>query len=118
MDQGLLNDIISTSIGGAAGGAVAGVVIMAIQGARSAWLDCRDSDRVYKWMQGNTDEQKNPFRSTRSIASHNNLTEDRVRYVCSHDDRIKLSTGREEDMWSIHIRKRSVSIRTGRRDEM
>lgn len=117
MDPQLINDIISTSVGGAAGGAVAGIVIMAIQGIRSSWLDCRDSKRIYKWMVQNSDAKSAPFRSTRAIASHNNLSEDRVRFVCSHDERIKLSTGREEDMWSIHIRKRSTSAIRGVRDE-
>ena len=40
------------------------------------------------------------YRSTRTIASHNNLTMDRVRFLCSHDERIHLSTGEEEDMWN------------------
>lgn len=44
---------------------------------------------------------KEAWRSTRTIASYNNLTEDRVRYICSSDERIVLSTGEKEDRWGI-----------------
>lgn len=110
MDQELLNDIISTSVGGAAGGAVAALVVLAVQGISAAWKTHRDAQRIYDWLQENSDRQEEPFRSTRAIASHNNLTEDRVRFVCSHDPRIKLSTGKDDGMWSIHIRKRTTSV--------
>lgn len=106
MDQALINDIISTSVGGAAGGAVAALVVLGVQAIYSAWRTRKDSQDIYKWLVENSDREQEPFRSTRSIASHNNLTEDRVRFVCSRDPRIKLSTGKVEDMWSIHIRKR------------
>ena len=110
MDQGLINDIISTSVGGAAGGAVAAFVVLGVQGLSAALRTSRDAKRIYSWLHANSDKEREPFRSTRAIASHNNLTEDRVRYVCSHDPRIKLSTGKDDGMWSIHIRKRTVSV--------
>lgn len=110
MDQGLINDIISTSVGGAAGGAVAALVVLGVQGLSAAIKTKRDATRIYGWLQANSDREKEPFRSTRAIASHNNLTEDRVRFVCSHDSRIKLSTGKDDGMWSIHIRKRTTSV--------
>jgi hypothetical protein len=44
------------------------------------------------------------FRSTRAISSWNNFTEDRVRYLCSIDKRIYLSTGQKEDIWGIYER--------------
>lgn len=117
MCSDLVNDIISTSIGGAAGGAVAGLVIIGIQWLATSLATRRDSNRVFKWLQENSDEKK-PFRSTRAIASHNNLTEDRVRFICSHDERIKLSTGREEDLWSIYVRSRTYHPVSGRKDEV
>ncbi len=101
MDQGLLNDIISTSIGGAAGGAVAGIVIMAIQGLRAMWLDCRDAGRVFRWLKETTAQSVYPWRSTRAIASYTNLTQDRVRFVCSQDERIKLSTKDDNEVWGL-----------------
>lgn len=118
MESELINDIVSTSIGGAVGGAAAGLVIIAVQGCRDLWRDWRDSERVFKWLQQNSDEKKNPFRTTRAIASYNDLTEDRVRFLCSHDSRIKLSTGREEDRWSIYLRNRTYNPASGRRDEI
>ncbi|KII29732.1 hypothetical protein [Pseudomonas fluorescens] len=112
MDQALLNDIISTSVGGAAGGAVAALVVLGVQGVSAAWKSHRDARRIYNWLKSNSDLEHEPFRSTRAIASHNDLTEDRVRFVCSRDSRIKLSTGKEEGMWSIHIRRRIVTPTT------
>ncbi len=113
----LWNDIISTSIGGAFGGAAAGLVILAVQVARNAWRDSKETERVFKWLEENSDEKKQPFRTTRAIASYNNLTDDRVRYLCSKDDRIKRSTGDKDDLWSIHIRSRSGDLFTGTHDE-
>lgn len=102
MEQ-LWADIISTSFGGA----FAGLSLYGVQLLHSFIKDKCDSDKVYAWMLAQSkDSGSKPFRSTRVIASYNNLTEDRIRYVCSHDDRIILSTGREEDMWSITVRQR------------
>lgn len=44
------------------------------------------------------------FRSTRAIASWNNLTEDRVQYICSIHKKIYLSTSEKEDLWSLYER--------------
>lgn len=102
MDQTLLNNIISTSVGGAAGGAVAGIVVMAIQGLRAIWINRRDANRVFKWLNEVTSERSEyPWRTTRAIASHTNLTQDRVRFVCSQDERIKLSTKDENEVWGV-----------------
>lgn len=95
----LWNDSISTSFGGAA----AGIALYVVQQLHGKYRDKRDADTVYAWLV----EQSGPargwdFRSTRTIASYTNLTEDRVRYVCSHHPKIFLSTGREEDMWTIN----------------
>lgn len=100
MDPGLLNDIISTSVGGAAGGAVAGLVLYGVQQAHLAVTDWRDTVRVLKWMKSVADSY--PYRSTRAIASFNNLTEDRTRYICSRCPEIILSRGEKEDLWTIN----------------
>lgn len=50
MDQGLINDIISTSVGGAAGGAVAALVVLGIQGLSAALRTSRDAKRIYGWL--------------------------------------------------------------------
>lgn len=104
MDQKLIDDIISTTVGGAAGGAVAGLALYGVQQAHVWLVDKRDTKRVLDWMNKNAGEHANwPFRTTRIIASHNNLTEDRVRYVCSHCPEIYMSRGLNEDLWTLKL---------------
>lgn len=101
MEQMLLNDIISTSIGGAAGGAVAGIVVMAIQGAKSVWLDRRHANRAFKWLSEETRGKNQPFRSTSAISRYTNLTQDRVNFVCSQDPRIELRIIDDREVWGV-----------------
>lgn len=100
MSTQLLDDIISTSVGGAVGGAVAGLALYGVQLAHQWFKDWRDSRRVLNWMKG--DGGRYPYRSTRAIASFNNLTEDRVRFVCSRCPAIVMSRGDKEDLWTLH----------------
>ncbi|KAB0479774.1 hypothetical protein SAMN04490202_0985 [Pseudomonas reinekei] len=103
MDQELINDIISTSFGGAAAG-------LALYGMQTlfGWIGVkRDACRVHRWMEAESKAGKETYRTTRAIASHNNLTEDRVRFVCSYDDRIHLSVGNVPDKWSLQGRGRT-----------
>jgi hypothetical protein len=87
---------------GAAGGAIAGLTVWIVQYSHTKWVERCEKDRVYKWLKENTsNEPGEQFRSTRAIASWNNLTEDRVRYICSIHNKIFLSTGEREDMWGI-----------------
>ncbi len=65
---------------GAVGGAFAGAAVYGIQYLHSKVVLWIESQRVYKWLSKNTTmEPGRNFRSTRAIASWNNLTEDRVR---------------------------------------
>lgn len=97
--------IVDGIVIGAAGGAIAGLTVWLVQYAHDRVVEQRERERVYGWIRGNTsDEDGNNFRSTRAIASHNNLTMDRVRYLASVDERIFMSTGNNEDMWSIYER--------------
>ena len=87
---------------GAAGGAIAGLTVWLAQYTHTKTIEYRNKKRVYKWLKEyTTNEPGEQFRSTRAIASWNNLTEDRVRYICSIHDKIFLSTGEKEDMWGI-----------------
>lgn len=87
---------------GAFGGAFAGVTVWAVQLVHTKLKEHREKGRVYDWLCEHTaDEEGKRYRTTRAIASWNNLTEDRVRYICSIHDRIYLSTGVEEDRWSV-----------------
>jgi hypothetical protein len=100
---------------GAAGGACAGITVWLVQVVCTWVKDQWHKRRVYEWMKRNTaNERGKQYRSTRAIASWNNLTEDRTRYICSVDKRIFLSTGEKEDMWSIYERgDRSVYEKSG-----
>jgi hypothetical protein len=99
----LLNDIISTSVGGAAGGAVAGLVLYGVQQLHVKIKDGHDTKRVMSWMRENAGkDSRMPYRTTRAIASHTNLTMDRVRYLCSHCPEIHMSRGVSEDLWTLN----------------
>ena len=100
---------------GGAGGAIAGLTVWLVQYAHNKVTEIIESNRIYKWLKENTtDEPSEQFRSTRAIASWNNLTEDRVRHICSIDKRIFLSTGDKENMWGIYERvPRSVYEKRG-----
>ncbi len=88
---------------GGAGGAIAGITVWLVQWAHTKVTERRDKKLIYEWFKSNTsDKPGEQFRSTRAIASWNNLTEDRVRYICSIHDKIFLSTGEKEDMWGIY----------------
>ena len=90
---------------GGAGGAFAGLTVLLVQYIHLKIVDCSHKRRIYNWLKHNTsDEDGNRFRSTRSIASWNNLTEDRIRYICSVHEKIYLSTGQQEDLWSLYER--------------
>ncbi|UTW04921.1 hypothetical protein KDX31_07960 [Amphritea atlantica] len=91
---------------GGAGGAIAGITVYLVQYIHNKWRDFSDSRKVYKWLSANSSpEDGKSFRSTRAIASYNNMTIDRVRYICSQHQKIYLSTGKNEDLWSIHGRE-------------
>ena len=95
--------ILQSILIGTAGGAGAGLTVWLVQLLRDRGLVRRDKHVIHTWLRNNTaDEDGKSFRSTRAIASWTNLTEDRVRYICSVDERIYLSTGDREDRWSLH----------------
>lgn len=87
---------------GGAGGAIAGIVVWGIQASKEVYYKQIHKKRIYKWIKENTPtvDGKN-YRTTRSIASHNNLTEDRVRYICSIHEKIHQSVGKVEDLWRL-----------------
>lgn len=88
--------IFEEIIVGGAGGAVAGITISLIQYCTQKIRDCAEGRRIYLWLESNsTNERGDKFRSTKAIASWNNLTEDRVRYLCSMHKKI-ISVNRPE----------------------
>lgn len=94
--------LIDGIIIGATGGAIAGIAVWSIQTLKEYFLIKIHKHRAFKWLKSNiSDSEGERFRSTRTIASYCNLTEDRVRYICSSQKKIHLSTGEKEDRWSL-----------------
>jgi hypothetical protein len=100
---------------GGAGGAIAGLTVALTRYIHTKTVECIEKQRVYTWLAANTlNEDGKQYRSTRAIASWNNLTEDRTRYICSIHKKIYLSTGEKEEMWSLYERgDRSVYEKRG-----
>lgn len=89
-----------------AAGAGGGLIVLAVQSGWSLWRDRQDSEAIYAWMaQEAAKPNADTFRSTRAIASHVNMTEERVYSLCSAHPLIMLSTGKAEGMWSVTARK-------------
>ena len=94
--MGILDGVI---IGGF-GGAFAGSVVYLIQYLHQKIMDSSESKSIRDWLQDNSSKSE-PWRSTRAIASWTNLPLDRVQYLCSRDELIKLTTGENEDLWAL-----------------
>lgn len=88
---------------GGAGGAIAGITVWLIDTISKKIKTSQHKQRVYNWLISNTEDLDGKrYRSTRTISSYNNITEDRVRYICSIHEKIYLSTGEQEDMWGVY----------------
>lgn len=104
----VLSDLESGVIVGAAGGAVAGLILWMVSRLNQYEIDWRERRRMYRWLDKVTAaDNAKKWRSTRSIASYTNLTEDRVRSLCSEDARVVLSSGQDE-VWGIRGRARDA----------
>lgn len=100
-----MGNVLDGIVIGGAGGAIAGFTVSLLRYINTKGVEVIHKKRVYSWLLENTkDEDGHRYRSTRSLASWNNLTEDRVRYICSIHEKIYLSTGAREDMWSLYER--------------
>jgi len=101
MCQEILNGIFI----GAAGGASAGLIIWGCASLNKKCNEKKDKKYVYDWLYKATKSDDTlKWRSTRAIASFKNLTEDRVRYICSKHDSIVLSTkdkDKDKELWGI-----------------
>ena len=64
--------------------------------------DALEKQRVYGWLQEVTISENTlmNWRSTRAIASYNNLTLDRVRHLCNHHESI-VQHHTEKELWGI-----------------
>lgn len=99
-----MSSVLDGVVIGGAGGAIAGITVYFVQYVHDKIKDHVESKTIYEWLVKNTsDERGEKYRSTRAIASWNNLTQDRVRYLCSVDNRVYLSTGTKDDVWAIRM---------------
>ncbi|GGX54505.1 hypothetical protein GCM10007392_22360 [Saccharospirillum salsuginis] len=99
--------IVDGIIIGGAGGAIAGLTVWLVQYSYEKVTQRIHARRIFTWLKANTvanPDEGDQFKSTRAIASWNNLTEERVRFICSIDNRVFLSTGPNEGMWGIYER--------------
>ena len=102
----MLPDLQSGVIVGAAGGAVAGLILWIVSRLNQYEINWRQRRRIYKWLDKVTAPRGvKKWRKTRAIASFTNMTEERVRQLCSEDNRIDLST-RANEVWAIKGRAR------------
>lgn len=97
-------DVLDGILIGAIGGGIAGISVSLTQYVREKVVGQIEKKRAYKWLVQNTSNKGGEqFRSTREIASFTNLTQERVRYLCSVHKKIFLSLT-DGDMWSVHER--------------
>ena len=95
-------EIYSGIVTGGVGGFVAGLSVWAVGIIRDKYLERKDKKTVYKWLRDNTEDVPGKvWRSTRTIASYTNLTDDRVVYIASIHKKIRPSTGGVEHMWGL-----------------
>lgn len=94
--------IVDGIIIGSVGGALASLMTIVFNLLKDSFYVCRDKKRIYQWLKQEYDNnEKFEYRTTRAIASWTNLTEDRVRYICSIHKKIHLSVTTKEDSWKL-----------------
>ncbi|MCK4446922.1 MAG: hypothetical protein KAW56_07560 [Candidatus Marinimicrobia bacterium] len=86
---------------GGSGGAIAGITLALIRCLHVKCIEYKQKRKVYSWLNKEIEKDEYKYRSTRAIASFNNLTMDRTRYICSLHEKIFLSTGEKDDLWGI-----------------
>lgn len=89
-------DALSISIG-FCGGAVSSYIIQQIV---SSFKMKKDKKTIFTYLQSQIPTH-HKYISTKNISSHTNLTRSRVEEVCSHDQRVRLSTGEKDGMWGM-----------------
>ncbi|MBX3695813.1 MAG: hypothetical protein KF790_11650 [Steroidobacteraceae bacterium] len=95
------DDVFSGIVIGAVGGGAAGLVLWLTQRLNQYEIAWREKRRIYSWLHSATSQDgADRWRSTRAIASYTDLTEDRVRHLCSIHPKIALSSG-ENEVWGI-----------------
>lgn len=95
------DDVFSGIVIGTVGGAAAGMVLWLIARLNQYEIAWSEKRRIFAWLDKTTSQPgANHWRSTRPITSYTDLTEDRVRHLCSIHPKIVLSSGQKE-VWGI-----------------
>lgn len=108
LDSLTLKDIFSWAVNNVAGEVIAGIILLFVSFIIiKKWMERRDKTRIYNWLYDKTKHLK-PFTvgspeltdtwpTTVEISSAVDLTEERVHYICTIDNRIQ----RQEisDIW-------------------
>ncbi len=109
------DEVFQGVIIGAVGGAAAGLVLWLIERLNQYEMEWRERRRIRNWLDKVTaPDNAKKWRNTRAIASYTNLTEDRVRFLCSIDPKIVQSSG-ENETWGMNGRARdenSIGIKS------
>ena len=97
-----MNEVLQPIIIGGVGGSIAGITVWVVQHVHTKVVESIHKKRVYRWLDDNSGEgSQHTYRTTRAIASYNDLTLDRVCYICSSHPQVRLSTGDRDDRWEI-----------------
>ena len=91
-------NILEGVVIGASGGSIAGITVYLIQYFHQKIRDFFEMRKVNRWLKKNSPGGK--WHTARAIASWNNLPEDRVRYLCSIDKDIELSSELNDALWA------------------
>ena len=97
------NDMWSQIVIGTSAGAAAGIVIWLVQLLSKCVNKKMDQKKVYNWLnkQPKMPDGKHQIWDLRTIASSNNLTDDRARYICSSHKYIFEDFSPTRDRWGI-----------------
>ncbi len=93
MEQHTLSDQIIIGI-------VSGVIVVVLLGIWKVIHDQKDTDKIITFLNNSEATTDNTFRSNHAISSDTNLSEDRVRKLCSKSRKIKRNT-KEKESWRL-----------------
>lgn len=94
-----MNEFWKSILIGLLGGLFAGVGLWLLDWIREQWLFWRDQKRIVDFMEREKGKDYD-WRSTQVLASNNNLTLERVYYVCSYSKKIKRNE-LDNEVWEL-----------------
>jgi len=81
-------------------GIVSGIAVLIIIGIIKMIKDKSDTNKIISCLQNSLKTTDHTFRSNHAIASDTNLSEERVRKICSKAKEIKRNTN-EKESWQL-----------------